>query len=1272
MRPDIAVEEYRDFGENLGRYLPGATAIPVYKKDGSISGYLEFTMPDFGGVSTLGYATLISPSYIVSVKHNGGYKNVTFGNGAQYAATYNLINRNELSTEDFHAPRLNKVVTDAAPYDTVTKSDFLANYQSRYAWYTRVGTGTQAQVNEDETERVTLSGAYNWKTGGTISTTNVRDISYKNYLRYYNLGPDDADTTPLSIGANGGDSGSPVFAWDDVDQQWKLVAVHVGYDYDGGLYLKRAVAGYIPGDFIASVQETNTSPDITDSDAEGTIFWGSSAITQGGNSWSWQGLADNYKNLAPSQATNEELDATKDLRFSGDGGVIELADAVNMGAGKLQFSADYSLISATGADATWTGGGVEVDAGKEVLWQVNGVAADALHKIGEGTLHIHATGINEGSLNTGAGTVILDQQADSDGQKQAFSSVTLVSGRPTVVLTDAGQVSTSNIFFGYRGGTLDLNGNALSFKKINHTDSGATLVNHNSETAANLTITGYGDEDVTFKTWSSSGKGTVGDIYKYGNPYSKQAEYFQLLTSKYGGYPTNQTSTSTWLYLGTDRAVAADKVLSQLNQQVFRGFIGETDSNKTNGELNIDVDIAGNKAKLALTGGMNLKGNLNVDRGTVLLSGQPVAHAGGVVTDDDWLTSYFKASQIRVNNGSTFQVGEYADVTADIVASDASRVMFGYNNSADEQDKIWRCYSVIYSDTVSCSQPVRSAEEQSALPYSVVTGNVSLADNASLYLGQVDYQGNVTSAGSTLVALDSSARWTMTGNSNITTLRAVSGAHLSMLPAGNWSAKQLEVDSLNATGMTLSLGVKPATAESDKLTIRHSAAGDSNILDVSLLLDTSQPVSLYEDVVMVDAPAGTTHDYFTLPDIARGFSLYTPDYLVKETDNRVQWLLQHNAVPEPEPTPDVPDTTPQDPEPTPDAPDVTPQQPDAAPEPDSPSGDTTAPDASAEQDSAPAEEQTSETEQPPAFNPDDWFTIQDNKTLIRDTRALMASRQYIFSEALSGMNSRASMLRSQPEKSGQWVTLEQSKGGFEGFTINQQTLNVGVDTVRDQQMFGFNASYTQGKTRGNGQETHRLATVGVDYSWSSPAGWFVDAASRYMHLSQEFSFDPILGIKGAQRDSHILAGSVKTGYQFTLAEGAFSVSPYIGLRGGSMSGYEVKGEDAQIALSSGSPYFVTSGVELKKRGIWASNPDVMLTAGLEYQYSPGQSGSRLTLGDSRAQREFSAYSDNRYRAHVGIEGKLSKNLSLSAKVKTSFGGTFRTDYSGIAGINYHF
>ena len=1286
MLNDIDVQDYRDFAENLGSYNVGRINAPVYRKDGSQSDYLDFPMPDFGGVSSMGYATLISPSYIVSVKHNSGYKTVAFGNGAQYATTYNLINRNELSTQDFHAPRLNKVVTEASPYNYVTKSDFIANYKSRYSWYTRVGTGTQEQINDDQTERVRLTGAYDWKTGGTISATNVQDISYNTYLRYYNLGPDDANTTPLSIGANAGDSGSPVFAWDDIEQQWKLVAVHVGYDLDSGLYKKRAIAGYIPGDFIASVQAANTSADVVDMAGNGTIFWDDSAITQYGSSWSWAGLGSAYASVAPSTATTAELDATKDLRFNGAGGLITLNATINMGAGKLQFSNNYTVASAEGVNATWAGGGIEVDADKEVLWQVNGLASDAMHKIGAGTLHINATGKNPGSLNVGEGTVILDQQADASGNKQAFSSVTLVSGRPTVVLNDATQVSTDQIFFGYRGGRLDLNGNALSFRKINHTDSGATLVNH-SDTAATLNITGYTAADVPFNTFQGSNpKGTPGSIYVYNNPYTKDTEYFQLNTSSYWYFPTDKSSTSTWTYLGTDADEAINHRLTQLNIQVFRGFLGETLENALNGVMNVNILPRNATAITALTGGMNLNGNLDVASGTVVLSGQPVPHAGGVVVDDDWNTSLFKADQINVGTGAHFQVGEYAGVKANIVAAESATLSLGYNDSTQTGEKSWRCYSAIYSDDVSCSQPVRSADDLALLPASEVEGDVQLANNASLYLGKVNYQGAVTSTGSSLMTLDGNANWTMTGNSNVTSLLAQRGSTLSMVPSGSWSAKTLSVDSLDATGLNLMLGVKPSTLESDKLIVKNSVRGGDNLLDVSLLVSSEEQVALTQDLVMVDAPVGTSHSYFSFADSYSGFSVYTPNYQVKEYNDRVLWVLESNKSAEPEPAPEV---TPE-PEPTP-APEVTPE-PEPTPEvtpAENPVDDSTADQAAAEKAKteadakakaeAEAEEKAKEEAakaedeaKKPAFNPDDWFSVYDNLPLIQRTRALLASRQYIFSETVSQLHNRTDSLRASPESSGSWATIEQRKGRFLGLNTNQQTLNVGWDTRSDTQTVGFSASYTQGEVKDGGSEKHRLATVGAYYSWQSDAGWFVDAASRYMYLNQELTLDPALHINGIKKDSQMLAGSLRTGYQFGLADDTLFISPYVGVSGGIMSGYTLKGEDAEVALSSATPYFTTTGIMAQKRGLGVWLPNVNLSASIEYQYSPGKNGSTTTLSDRQSNRQYSAWSDNRYRSSVGLQGVITPDLSLIAKVDTSFGGEFKTDYSGQVGFAWHF
>ncbi|MCH6530172.1 hypothetical protein BEC68_27285 [Escherichia coli] len=82
----------------------------------------------------------------------------------------------------------------------------------------------------------------------------------------------------------------------------------------------------------------------------------------------------------------------------------------------------------------------------------------------------------------------MNQQADSKGQVQAFSSVNTTSGRPTVVLTDDRQVNSDTISWGYRGGTLDVNGNSLTFHQLKAADYGAVLINNNEATRAVVTL----------------------------------------------------------------------------------------------------------------------------------------------------------------------------------------------------------------------------------------------------------------------------------------------------------------------------------------------------------------------------------------------------------------------------------------------------------------------------------------------------------------------------------------------------------------------------------------------------------------------------------------------------------------------------------------------------------------------------------------------------------------------------------------------------------------
>lgn len=123
MNENIAVQDYRDFAENLGKYTPGAENVEVFNIDGTSAGFLPFSIPDFSSASKTGYTTLIAGSYVTTVKHNGWYENTNFATGAKYSNDYLVINYNNDPSADFNTARLNKVVTEVTPVERVDPAD---------------------------------------------------------------------------------------------------------------------------------------------------------------------------------------------------------------------------------------------------------------------------------------------------------------------------------------------------------------------------------------------------------------------------------------------------------------------------------------------------------------------------------------------------------------------------------------------------------------------------------------------------------------------------------------------------------------------------------------------------------------------------------------------------------------------------------------------------------------------------------------------------------------------------------------------------------------------------------------------------------------------------------------------------------------------------------------------------------------------------------------------------------------------------------------------
>lgn len=203
----------------------------------------------------------------------------------------------------------------------------------------------------------------------------------------------------------------------------------------------------------------------------------------------------------------------------------------------------------------------------------------------------------------GDGTVILKQQTNGSGQ-HAFASVGIVSGRSTLVLNDDKQVDPNSIYFGFRGGRLDLNGNSLTFDHIRNIDDGARIVNHNTSKTSTVTITGDNlitDPNQINQVYTIEAQDEDYPLRIRSIPYGKQLYFNQDNYSYYTlrkGASTRSVlpqssgeSNENWLYMGRTSDEAKRNVMNHINNERmngFNGYFGEEETKAAqNGKLNV-------------------------------------------------------------------------------------------------------------------------------------------------------------------------------------------------------------------------------------------------------------------------------------------------------------------------------------------------------------------------------------------------------------------------------------------------------------------------------------------------------------------------------------------------------------------------------------------------------------------------------------------------------------------------------------------------------------
>lgn len=729
----IDYQYYRDFAENKGKFSVGAKNIKVYNKEGHLVGtsMTKAPMIDFSVVSRNGVATLVGDQYIVSVAHNGGYNSVDFGaegpNPDQHRFTYQIVKRNNYKPDkdnpyhgDYHMPRLHKFVTDAEPAK-MTDSMNGKNYAdlSKYPDRVRIGTGEQWWRTDEEQKQGSksswLADAYLWRIAGNThsqsgavnGTVNLSgDITKPN-----NYGP-------LPTGVSFGDSGSPMFIYDAIKQKWLINGVlQTGNPFSGagnGFQLIRKNWFY-DNVFVEDLPITFLEPRSNGHYSFTSNNNGTGTVTQTNEKVSMPQFkvrtvqlfneALKEKDKEPVYAAGgvnaykPRLNNGKSIYFGDRGtGTLTIENNINQGAGGLYFEGNFTVSSEN--NATWQGAGVHVGEDSTVTWKVNGVENDRLSKIGKGTLHVKAKGENKGSISVGDGKVILEQQADDQNKKQAFSEIGLVSGRGTVQLNDDKQFDTDKFYFGFRGGRLDLNGHSLTFKRIQNTDEGAMIVNHNTTQVANVTITG--NESI---------------VLPNGNNINK------LNYSKY---------------------------------IAFNGWFGETDKNKHNGRLNLIYKPTTEDRTLLLSGGTNLKGDITQEGGTLVFSGRPTPHAynhldrpkdlgrpkGEVVIDDDWINRTFKAENFQIKGGSAVVSRNVSSIEGNWTISNNANATFGV--VPNQQNTI--CTRSDWTGLTTCkTENLTDTKVINSIPTTQINGSINLTDNATANVkGLAKLNGNVT------------------------------------------------------------------------------------------------------------------------------------------------------------------------------------------------------------------------------------------------------------------------------------------------------------------------------------------------------------------------------------------------------------------------------------------------------------------------------------------------------------------------------------------------
>ena len=706
MHSQVSLVTYTDFGQNMGRYrVEGVNELlsSIRQEEGGvvityIEGHDDYTMDtpmiSFESQGDIGAYAAIGYNYIATVDHNGVQNPVFtgryideanslryFGVEYRYSQVFRLqaASPDHSATHDYKVTRLSRLITDVTPGTPMPRfngSDIPAQLKGRMEY--RSGSGRMSIWDLDGYS-TGLHGAYDYAIGAMrlIDGASANQYGFSTTTATFDPSPNGISADdPLPFIPAPGDSGSPVWVWDDDTRSYLYMGSYqavggrtgyatgaIDYTWDALEKFDKAVAVNGSTVHIKGVTATDNDEVVTDdtyttrlhlgrvTDAGGSTITTYVGVKGNGNEYihtwlnlapekdkaSWFAYDSKYYNVGSGRALNtEDLFFNSNMVFkasSAKGNVVEVDEDTDLGIGYLQFAidpesgldhAEYTLQSHGTTDDGHDGqrdymvnsAGFVVEGGVDLHVKLTNTQWDS---DANDYYYREWRKVGDGNLyleGRGSNQILLNVGGPGTTylrETDGYAAYNVYVGSGATVVTESLDQIARDFTFGYYGGTLDIRGeHAMDWYRSN----------------PNVAETGFSI-----------------------NSFSEDS----YITNSQAG----TTLTLTYRETGNTE------------------YLGSFVDSENGGAVRIRFD-AGSGSTTTLhsihTSLHNAGSGINVDSGKVVLSGTNTVHAlgseNGINTNryrsaDDWHYADM-ASNVYVAAGTEFELGSHARLTGDV------------------------------------------------------------------------------------------------------------------------------------------------------------------------------------------------------------------------------------------------------------------------------------------------------------------------------------------------------------------------------------------------------------------------------------------------------------------------------------------------------------------------------------------------------------------------------------------------------------------------------